>query len=111
MRVGVVGCSGTGSIMAELLARNGVGALVLVDDDAVEEKNLNRLVSGTIADARSRVPKVRALEKAIARAGLGTEVHGHRALTDAPEAWPRSLTATSCSGAWTRHSDATTSNV
>ena len=86
MRAGVVGCSGTGSIMAELLARNGVGTLVLVDDDAVEETNLNRLVNGTIADARSRVPKVRALEKAIARAGLGTQVYGHRALTDCPEA-------------------------
>lgn len=86
MRAGVVGCSGTGSIMAELLARNGVGVLVLVDDDAVEEKNLNRLVNGTIADARSGVPKVRALEKAIARAGLGTKVYGHRALTDAPDA-------------------------
>lgn len=86
MRVGVVGCSGTGSVIAELLARNGVGTLVLVDDDVVEEHNLNRLVNGTIADAQSAVPKVRALGNTIVRAGLGTDVHGHCALTDSPEA-------------------------
>ena len=36
LRIGVVGCSGTGSIVAELLARNCVGALLLVDDKIVE---------------------------------------------------------------------------
>lgn len=86
MRAGVVGCSGTGSVIAELLARNGVGTLVLVDDDIVEECNLNRLVNGTIADVRSAVPKVRVLGNTVSRAGLGTQVSGHRALTDSPEA-------------------------
>lgn len=59
---------------------------MLVDDDVVEECNLNRLVNGTIADARSVAPKVRVLGNAIVRAGLGTRVCGHRALTDSPEA-------------------------
>ena len=40
MHVGVVGCSGTGSIVVELLARNCIGMLTLVDPDCVEEKNL-----------------------------------------------------------------------
>ncbi len=45
LKVGVVGCSGTGSIIVELLARNCVGNLVLIDPDKVEEKNLNRIIN------------------------------------------------------------------
>ncbi|MCY4005813.1 MAG: ThiF family adenylyltransferase [Rhodobacteraceae bacterium] len=85
MRVGVVGCSGTGSIIIELLARNCIGTLVLVDDDVVEEKNLNRLVNSTLADAQDGKPKVHALAAAINRAGLGTHVDAHNALTDSPD--------------------------
>lgn len=40
----VVGLGGTGGLVAELLARAGVGTLVLVDGDAFEESNLNRQV-------------------------------------------------------------------
>jgi len=72
--------------MTELLARNCVGSLVLVDDDFVEEKNLNRLVNGTLADAKDGKPKVHALAAAIDRAGLGTRVDAHDALTDSPGA-------------------------
>ena len=43
LSVAIVGCSGTGSIVAEQLARLGAGRLVLVDPDRVEEKNLNRI--------------------------------------------------------------------
>src|SRR5262249_33599918 len=39
--VAVIGCSGTGSIVVEQLARLGVGTLLLVDPDRVERKNLN----------------------------------------------------------------------
>lgn len=46
----VVGISGTGSIVAELLGRLGVGRLVLVDFDRVEEKNLNRILYATPKD-------------------------------------------------------------
>jgi hypothetical protein len=38
MAVAVIGCSGTGSPVIEQLARLGVGRLVLVDPDRVEEK-------------------------------------------------------------------------
>ena len=46
-----LGCSGTGSIVVEQLARNCIGELVLVDSDHVEHKNLNRIVNSTADDA------------------------------------------------------------
>lgn len=44
LRVGIAGLGGVGSILAEYLARLGVGELVLVDFDEVKDENLNRLV-------------------------------------------------------------------
>ena len=38
----VVGCGAVGSFAIESLARSGVGHLILVDFDAVEESNINR---------------------------------------------------------------------
>jgi hypothetical protein len=74
LKVGVVGCSGTGSPVVEMLARNGVGTRVLVDPDRVEEKNLNRILNATMADAVAGRTKVAMLAGAIARMGLGTQV-------------------------------------
>jgi len=74
MAIAVVGCSGTGSPLIEQLARLGVGRLVLVDPDHVEEKNLNRIVNATREDAHLRRPKVEAMARAIARMGFGTDV-------------------------------------
>ena len=82
MRVGVVGCSGTGSVVAELLTRNAVGELVFVDDDTLEAVNLNRVVNGTLAAARLRQPKVSVLKEAVERIGLGTIVHAFEGRTD-----------------------------
>ena len=41
-RVAVVGLGGVGAMAAEMLARAGVGHLVLVDADTVSESNINR---------------------------------------------------------------------
>lgn len=38
----VVGLGGVGSACAEALARGGVGTLILLDRDVVEESNINR---------------------------------------------------------------------
>lgn len=57
-RVAVVGCGGLGALAAEILARAGVGEVVLFDYDTVEEANLNRLVYRTSDLGR---PKVDAL--------------------------------------------------
>ena len=72
LSVAVVGVSGTGSPVAEMLARLGVGELILVDPDLVEEKNLNRILNATLADVGR--PKVEVVGDAIRRIGLGTHV-------------------------------------
>ncbi len=74
MKAGVVGCSGTGSIIVELLTRNCVGSLVLVDPDVVEEKNLNRILNTGQMDSKNKIHKVSALKKAILKTGIGTQV-------------------------------------
>jgi hypothetical protein len=74
LSVAVVGCSGTGSIVIEQLARLGVGRLVLVDPDVVQEKNLNRILNSGKEDAYLDRPKVEVLARAIARMGFGQEV-------------------------------------
>lgn len=74
LRIGVVGCSGTGSIVVEQLARNCVGELILVDPDCVEHKNLNRIVNSTKRDADRRKSKTHILKRAIKMMGLGTKV-------------------------------------
>ena len=86
MRIGVVGCSGTGSIVVELLARNGIAELTLVDDDVVEEKNLGRIVNSSAEDARTGPPKVVALKEAVERMGVGCRVDCLQARTDSAEA-------------------------
>ena len=74
MRVGIVGCGGTGSATAMLLARLGVGRLVLFDDDIVEVTNLNRLHGARRADADAMRPKVDVVAREITELGIGTRV-------------------------------------
>ena len=77
LRIGVVGCSGTGSPLIEQLARNCVGELVLVDPDRVEEKNLNRILNATMEDARQGSYKVDVAARSIRAMGLNTRVETH----------------------------------
>jgi hypothetical protein len=74
LRVAVIGCSGTGSILIEQLARLGVGAFVLVDPDIIEMKNLNRISSTTLEDANRRTPKVTVAKRMIDALGRGQSV-------------------------------------
>jgi hypothetical protein len=74
LTIGVVGCSGTGGFVIEMLARLGVRGLVLVDPDVVEYRNLNRIVGTTSTDAALRRQKVDALAQHVTCLGLGTEV-------------------------------------
>ena len=70
----VVGCSGTGSIVVEQLARLGVGRLILIDPERVEHKNLNRIPNATWQDAEDGVMKVEVARRSIEAMGLGTIV-------------------------------------
>jgi hypothetical protein len=77
LRVGVVGCSGTGAPLIEQLARLGVGNLVLVDPDYIEERNLNRIPHSTMGHVASRAMKVTVLADAVNAIGLGVTVEPH----------------------------------
>ena len=74
MRVGIVGCGGTGSATAMLLARLGVGQLALFDDDITDVTNLNRLHGARRADADAMRPKVEVVAHEITELGLGVRV-------------------------------------
>jgi len=57
-RVAVIGVGGIGSLVAEFLARLGVGNFILIDPDALEPSNLSRVVGATLADAAHQTLKV-----------------------------------------------------
>ena len=72
LTLGVIGCSGTGSPVIEQLVRLGVGKLILVDPDIIEEKNLNRILNSTKADCIKKRHKVDIFKETIQKIGLGT---------------------------------------
>lgn len=74
LRVGIVGCGGTGSAVAMLLARLGVGQIALFDNDIVDQTNLNRLHGAQQSDADAMLPKVDIVAREIASMGLGVRV-------------------------------------
>jgi adenylyltransferase/sulfurtransferase len=63
----IIGCGALGAIQAETLARAGVGRLVLVDRDFVEESNLQRQILFEEQDALDRLPKSVAAANRIGR--------------------------------------------
>ncbi|HEY2117059.1 MAG TPA: ThiF family adenylyltransferase [Candidatus Angelobacter sp.] len=66
-RVAIVGCGATGSALASLLARGGVGSLRIIDRDYVEPSNLQRQVLFDETDAADSVPKAIAACRKIAQ--------------------------------------------
>lgn len=56
-RVAIVGCGATGSALAALLARSGVGSLRIIDRDYVEPSNLQRQSLFDESDAVESLPK------------------------------------------------------
>lgn len=61
----VIGVSGTGSVVAEQLARLGFGQVILIDFDRLEVRNLNRILNATRAGAAAQQLKVEAFAEAI----------------------------------------------
>ena len=65
-RVAIVGCGATGSALASLLARAGVGRLRIIDRDYVEASNLQRQSLFDESDAAESLPKAVAAARKIA---------------------------------------------
>lgn len=65
LAVGIVGCGGTGSVVAEQLVRLGVRRLTLVDPDELSESNLTRVYGSTVSDVGK--PKVQILKQHLMR--------------------------------------------
>ena len=76
-RVILVGCGATGSALAALLARAGVGALRILDRDYVEPSNLQRQALFDENDARESLPKAIAAARQIARFNSQITVEPH----------------------------------
>jgi len=64
-RVAIVGCGATGSALASLLARAGVGYLRIIDRDYVEPSNLQRQMLFDESDAAESLPKAIAAARRI----------------------------------------------
>lgn len=86
LTVGVVGCGGTGSAVAQLLNRLGVGRMIVIDDDEVEISNLNRLHGATMRDAQRKAAKVHVVRDEVLRTGLDVEIQAIKGWVDSLEA-------------------------
>lgn len=64
--VAIIGCGATGTCVSSLLARAGVGTLLIVDRDFVEPSNLQRQTLFDEADAAESLPKAVAAARKIA---------------------------------------------
>jgi len=74
LSIGIVGVSGTGSPVTEMLFRLGVRELVLVDGDIMKKENIGRIYNSTMDDVKKARYKVDVLADAIERSGLSTIV-------------------------------------
>ena len=72
--VAIVGCGATGSALATLLARAGVGRIRIIDRDYVEPSNLQRQLLFDESDAAESLPKAVAAVRKINSFNTGIEV-------------------------------------
>ncbi len=77
--VAVVGVGALGSASSEMLARAGVGHLILIDRDIVEPTNLQRQTLYTEADANAGVSKARAARDRLKQVNSTIEIEAHAA--------------------------------
>ncbi len=75
--VAIIGVGATGAATASLLARAGVGNLILVDRDFVEPSNLQRQILFDEADAQAALPKAEAARRKIALFNSAIQVNAH----------------------------------
>jgi hypothetical protein len=73
--VGIIGLGGVGSLVAEYLARLGVGEFYLIDSDRVETSNVSRIVGASLADAQAGAQKTAVAKRLILSCNEGAQVH------------------------------------
>jgi molybdopterin/thiamine biosynthesis adenylyltransferase len=74
MRIVVVGASGTGSLVCELLHRAGCRNVIVIDPQILEDANLNRILYANTYQAEKGLLKVDVLKEGIESSGLGCSV-------------------------------------
>ncbi len=74
LSIAIIGASGTGSPTIEQLKRLGVGEIIVVDDDHMEERNVNRILNSSMADAELLKLKTQVQEEAAELHGLNTKI-------------------------------------
>jgi molybdopterin/thiamine biosynthesis adenylyltransferase len=77
LHVGIVGAGSVGAIVAETLARTGIRHISLIDFDAVESVNLDRLLHATRRDARVQRAKASMLARALSLSATADNFTAH----------------------------------
>ena len=70
----ILGCGALGCVVADMLARAGVGHLVIIDRDYIEITNLQRQVLFDEADVRDAVPKAIAAKRRLGEINSAVKV-------------------------------------
>lgn len=84
----IVGAGALGSWMIDMLARAGVGHLIIVDRDYVEESNLQRQQLYSMVDVESRMPKAIGAKNRVLAVNPSIEVEAHVMHADAKNLEP-----------------------
>lgn len=72
----VIGCGALGTVIANVLARAGVGHLKICDRDFVEESNLQRQVLFDMKDVAENMPKAAAAERKLREINPTIQIEG-----------------------------------
>lgn len=80
LRVGIVGCGGTGSAVAEQLVRLGVRHLVVIDPDTLSTSNVTRVYGSS--PAQVGMPKVQVLADHLTRIAPDIECEPARSIVN-----------------------------
>lgn len=84
-RVAVVGISGGGSHVVQQLAHGGIGTIIAIDDDTIDETNLGRVVGAVAADV-DKTRKIDVAERVAKGIDLDISVAKVEARFPSPEA-------------------------
>ncbi len=72
----VIGCGALGTVIANALARAGVGKVRIIDRDLIEYHNLQRQILFDEEDVKKQVPKAIAAERHLKKVNSSIEIEG-----------------------------------